>query len=157
MEDPSTGVVPHFIGKASRSVAYSSLPPLVEDLAPLGPRGDLSAVGVDGIPVVLTQASVQINLVNSQELGALPEEASDPENKDDRDRQDVLQDTLGTVGGATNRDGSVVALSSQDNDAKGEAHVRTVDTADGLEGDLIKTATLGLPGSAETNVALNRS
>lgn len=57
----------------------------MESTAPSGPGSLLGTVGVDGIPVVLTETSVEIDLVNSEPSGSLPDVANQPEEEDDRD------------------------------------------------------------------------
>lgn len=65
----------------------TALHDLVKEASPGGPSGNLGAVSVDLLPVVLTSASVNIDLVNRQPTLTLPEVANSPEGKDNGESQ----------------------------------------------------------------------
>lgn len=52
------------------------------------------ALCVDLVPVKLTEAGVDINVLGSQERLALPKPANDPETEDDGSRQILLEEVL---------------------------------------------------------------
>lgn len=70
---------------------------LVQEATPCGPRGNLGTVGVDGVPVELTTAGVDIHLVGSEPTGALPGEADDPEDNDAEQGKLTLEEALDGV------------------------------------------------------------
>lgn len=74
----------------------------VEDTLPRGHLGQLGAVLVDVVPRELATASIEINLVNGEPAGALPDEAADPEDDDDGKGQVGLEEALGRVDIGTN-------------------------------------------------------
>lgn len=69
----------------------------MEESAPSGPRSNLGTVSVDLIPVVLTETSVEINLINGEPLRLLPEVADDPEEEHDRNGKAGLEEVLGVT------------------------------------------------------------
>jgi hypothetical protein len=115
---------------------------------------DLSLVGVDLVPVVLTETVVEVNLVEGKESRALPEPATNPEDGNHGNGKNVLQDTLGRVRGTANGDSSIIELSSQNDAAENKTQPRAIDTTSSLEGNQIEGTALAFPGSAEANVAL---
>lgn len=133
----------------------TSLHELVQCTAPGGPGSNLSAVRVDSIPVVLTETSVEINLVNSEPAGSLPGVSDSPEDKDDGNSKALLEEVLGITNTALARraDGSE-NLGSQNNSTEEDTHPGAVDTTTGFEGDQVERAALVSPGFAEADVAL---
>lgn len=106
---------------------------------------------------MLPKTSIEIDLVNGEPTGALPQVTANPEDKNDGNGKDVHEGVLGvreTSLGLADRDSSVVAVGGEDEDAKAETNVRAIDTAGGLEGDAVHGAALAGPGSTETNVGL---
>lgn len=65
---------------------------------PLGPRSNFGTVSVDGIPVKLTTARVDIHLVDAEPASALPGEADDPEDDDAEQGKLALEEALDSVG-----------------------------------------------------------
>lgn len=126
-----------------------------EGAAPSRHGGDAGTVGVDLLPVVLTETSIEIDLVNGEPTSALPEVTAGPEDEDDGNGKAGHEEVLSSAGAglAVGHDGNE-DLGNQDDSAESETHVRAVDTTSSVEGDLVERATLPLPGSAETNVAL---
>ena len=85
---------------------------LVQETSPGGPSGNLGTVGVDGLPVELTTATVDIHLVGAEPAGTLPGESDDPEEHDDEESKVRREETLSVVQvGAGGSDG-VVELSA---------------------------------------------
>lgn len=54
-------------------------------------------VCVDGVPVELTTARVDVELVELDPASALPDITSSPEDQDDRDRQHRREESLSVV------------------------------------------------------------
>jgi hypothetical protein len=81
----------------SQQHPHNTLHDLVEDTAPRGVGRDLGAVGVDGIPVELTTAGVDIHLVGAEPTGALPGETNDPEDDDAEQGKLALEEALDSV------------------------------------------------------------
>jgi hypothetical protein len=80
----------------------------VESTLPRGPRLDLLALPVNGVPVEFTTAGVNVHLRGAKPSLALPEVAADPEERDDEEGEVVLEEGLGGTNAHTNRrDGSV--------------------------------------------------
>lgn len=127
----------------------------MQEAAPGRPRGNLGTVGVDAIPVMLTETSVEVNLVDGEPAGSLPDESSDPEDKDDGKGKAGLEKVLGSTSSRLSRgcDGNK-DLGSKNDEAEEEAQVRSVDSTTSLEGDLVKRAALASPSSTEANVSL---
>jgi len=129
----------------------------VEDTAPGGIGGNLGAIGVDLVPVVLPETSVEVDLVNAQPTVTLPEVAGDPEEQDDGDSKKLLDNVLGVLrrsAGVPGGVGSRVDGGDQNQGAESKTNVGANDTTSGLEGDAVQGATLASPGSAEANVGL---
>ena len=61
------------------------------------PSGQLGLVSIDGVPVVLTTAGVNIDVVNRQPLAALPDEAADPEDDDNGEGEVLNEEALDVV------------------------------------------------------------
>jgi len=74
----------------------------VEPALPGGHGSQLGTVGVDLVPVDLTAAGVDIDLLCAEPTGALPEEAANPEYDDDGKSQVGLEEAFGIVIAATN-------------------------------------------------------
>jgi hypothetical protein len=130
------------------------LPDLVNHAAPSRPRGNLGSLSVDDVPVVLPEASVEVDVGGTEERRTLPKETGNPEDKDNRDGQNVLHNTLNAVLSTSGRNGSIVALSNQDQDAKDETQPGSVNTTSSEIGDLIEGTALGPPSGTETDVAV---
>ena len=129
---------------------------LVERSTPSRPGSNLGAVSVDLIPVVLTETSVKINLINGEPLRSLPEVTNDPEDENDGDGKTGHEEVLSvTVSFLERRADSDVKLTAENGEAEAETDPGSDDTTGGAEGNLIETAALALPGRAETNVSLN--
>jgi len=80
----------------------------MEHPLPRGHVGQARAVLVDGVPVELAAARVQVDLVGAQPAGALPEEAADPEDDDDGEGEVRLEEALHVVVAASDgADGDV--------------------------------------------------
>lgn len=80
----------------------------MEHPLPRGHVGQARAVLVDGVPVELAAARVQVDLVGAQPAGALPEEAADPEDDDDGEGEVRLEEALHVVvAAADGADGDV--------------------------------------------------
>lgn len=130
----------------------------MESPAPNRPRSNLGAVSIDLIPVMLTETSVEINLVNGEPLRALPDIADNPEDKHDRDgktsHEEVLSVTVTLLEGRADGD---VELAAENDEAEGKTQPRAVDTASSVEGNLVEGTALTLPSRAETDVALRAS
>lgn len=73
----------------------------VDDSLPRRHSRQLGAVYVDGVPVQLAAASVDIDLVRAQPAGALPQEAADPEGNDDGEGKVRLEEALDIVESTT--------------------------------------------------------
>lgn len=67
---------------------------LVEGAAPGRPCGNLGTVGVNLVPVMLTSASIDVNLVDGEPAGSLPEPADSPEKEHDRKCKVRLEEAL---------------------------------------------------------------
>lgn len=106
------------------------------------------------LPVDLTATSVDIDLVERQELRTLPDVADHPEEDDDGEGEAGLEEALSRVALATvvGRVDGDVDLRDEDDDGHEEADPGTVDTENVLERDLVEGVTLALPGSAEADV-----
>lgn len=79
-----------------------------DELPPSRKGSDLGPVLIDLIPVVLTETSVEVEIVNGDPLRTLPEVADDPEDDNDRNGENVLQNTRGSVLAAIIRNSSNV-------------------------------------------------
>lgn len=109
---------------------------------------------VNILPVDLTTARVNVNLHELEETLTLPCVPNDPEEQNHRHSQHDLKET-GSICVAAGwwADGGV-PLSSEDQQAEREAGICTVDTEDGLVGDLVDGVALGFPCGTETDVCL---
>ena len=127
----------------------------MEGSSPSRPGSNLGAVSVDLIPVMLTETSVKIDLVNSKPLRSLPDVTDNPEDKNDGNgttgHEEVLGITVAVLAGRTDGD---VELAAENDEAKGETQPGSGDTTGGAEGDLVERTALTLPSRAETDVRL---
>lgn len=81
-----------------------TLEQLVQHPPPSGVRCNLGTIGVDALPVELTSADVDINLVSAEPASTLPGEANEPEHDDDGESETRREETLGSVeAGLANR------------------------------------------------------
>ena len=97
---------------------------LVEKAAPGWPRCDKSAVSFDLIPVMLSQASVKIDLIDSHPTCPLPEVTADPKAQNHWEGQDLLEEVLGvSYAGLTWRSNGNKYLGREDYKTKHEAEV----------------------------------
>lgn len=104
---------------------------------------------------MLTETSVEINLVNGEPLGTLPDIADDPEDQDDRDGKTGHEEILSvTVTGLGRRADGDVELATENDEAEGKTQPRAINTSSSLEGNLVEGTALTLPSRAETDVAL---
>lgn len=69
----------------------------VEDPLPRGHCRQLGAVGVDGVPVELAAADVDVDVARAQPGLALPGEADEPEEDDDGEREVRFEEALGVI------------------------------------------------------------
>lgn len=67
---------------------------VVDDASPGRQGSESCALCVDLVPVKLTEAGVDVNVLGSQERLALPEPANDPETEDDGSSQVLLEEVL---------------------------------------------------------------
>ena len=106
------------------------------------------------LPVNLTAASVNIDLIEGQEGRALPDVTNNPEEDDDGEGKAGLEETLGVVGLATVQRGEDghVHLGNEYQYGHTETNPGSSNTESSLERDLVKSVALSLPGSAETDV-----
>lgn len=106
---------------------------------------------------MLTAASIQIDLGEFQEALTLPEIAASPEEQHHRKREVRLEEVLGgtqVVGEWwSNSDEELGSQSDEDED---DSKPGTPNSADGLEGNFIESATLSGPCLSEANVCLAR-
>lgn len=58
---------------------------------------DLLSVGIDCLPIVVTSARVQVDLIKLQETFSLPEVPTSPEEENDRQGQVCLEEALSVV------------------------------------------------------------
>jgi hypothetical protein len=126
-----------------------------QGLPPPRPGGFLSPESIDGVPIMLSSACVQIDLVDAQEALSLPEIADGPEEQDHRKGKVGLEKILrgGQVAGKGRGDCDE-ELSREGDEDEEEAEPRAVHAADGLEGDFIERAAGGSPRVAEPDVGL---
>lgn len=128
---------------------------LVEHSTPSRPGSNLGAVSVDLIPVMLTETSVKIDLVDGEPLRSLPEVTDDPEDENDGDgetsHEEVVGITVTFLGGRADGD---IELAAENDEAEGETQPGSGDTTGGAEGDLLESTALTLPGRAETDMSL---
>lgn len=68
-----------------------------ESASPCRPACNLASVGVDGIPIMLTAASVEIDVGKSDPAFALPDIADSPEEEDDGESEIGLEETFSIV------------------------------------------------------------
>jgi hypothetical protein len=83
--------------RAATCYYIKDLENLIHNALPGWPSSDLGLVGVDGFPVQVTTTGINIHLLNLEPSLALPEEANDPEEEDDRDGKEVGEESLGIV------------------------------------------------------------
>lgn len=69
----------------------------MEETTPRGVGGDLGTVCVDGIPIKLTTAGIDIHLVGAEPPSALPGETNEPEDNDAEEGKLALEETLDGV------------------------------------------------------------
>jgi hypothetical protein len=80
----------------------------VHDALPRRHRRQAGAVLVDGVPVELAAARVEVDLVGAEPAAALPQEAADPEDNDDGQGQVRFEEALDiVVAAADGADGDV--------------------------------------------------
>lgn len=109
--------------------------------------GQFTSVGVDLLPVHLTTTGVDIHLAGLEPTFTLPDVADDPEEEDDGSSKVRLKEGLGVEG----LDGNIELGNEHKND-EDETEPRTVDASNGLEGDLVQSVAVVLPGGTEANV-----
>ena len=128
---------------------------LVEELAPSRPASNLGTVGVNLIPVVLTETSVKIDHVNGEPLGSLPDVTNNPEDKNDGNGKAGHEEVVSiTVSVLERRADGDVELAAENDEAESKADPRSNDTTSCAEGDLVQATALSLPGGAEADVTL---
>lgn len=69
----------------------------MDDSLPGGHGSQPGAILIDGIPVVFTAASVDVDLVGAKPASALPDKTTDPEDNDDGQGEVRLEETFGIV------------------------------------------------------------
>lgn len=70
---------------------------LIHHPAPLRERLHVLAIRLDGLPIQLATAGIDVHLVGAEPARPLPEEAANPEEKDDGEREVRLEEALGVV------------------------------------------------------------
>lgn len=68
-----------------------------ERASPGRPGCDLAPVGIDGIPVMLTAAGVEVDLVEFDPALALPDVSDNPKEEDDREGEIGLEKAFGVI------------------------------------------------------------
>lgn len=153
----------------------------VEDPFPRWHGRQLGAVGVDGVPVELAAADVDVDVASAQPGLALPCKADEPEEYDDGEGEVRLEEALGIVEAALGRaDGDVELLCSRGSDGclrvkerreraqpaigwvtylsnqyehnQRKAKIAAVDASDGLEWDFFDCVAVEGPSTAESDV-----
>ena len=90
--------------KAHTSFETRGLEEEVEDTLPHRHRGEFGLPAVDALPVVLTATAIDIDLVCAEPTFLLPEVATDPEDKDDREGEVGIEEIVrGTVLGVATK------------------------------------------------------
>lgn len=127
----------------------------MEESAPSGPFSNLGAVGINHIPVMLTKTSIEIDLVECEPLGSLPDVSDDPEHKNDGNSQASHEKVSGiTIAFLACRADGGEELAAKNGETKSETEPRTPNTSSGPERDLLEATALTLPCPAETNMGL---
>lgn len=67
---------------------------MVEETSPGGQGSECLTVGADLVPVELTEAGVDVNVLGSQERLTLPDPSEDPEAQDNGSSEELLEETL---------------------------------------------------------------
>lgn len=132
-----------------------SLPDSSESASPHRVAGDLASVGIDCLPVMLTTAGVEVDLVDADEALSLPDVPNGPEEEDDRERKIGLEEALGVVQVAREwRSNGHEELRCQCNENEEETDIRSGDTEDRLERNFVESAALVLPCLSESDMCL---
>lgn len=138
----------HFLRAGTRRLEEN-----VEDTLVEWQAGNVLAVRVDAVPVDWTTTDININLRGSEPSRSLPEEASEPEEKDDWESEVELEESLNITDTLdTKWPDSDVELSNKDDNDHDETAPRTVDTTDGLEWNLVNGVTVIFPCASESDV-----
>lgn len=110
---------------------------------------------VDGFPIVLSAASVDIDLLESEPTLSLPQITATPEEKHDRQGQVRLEESVCIVElGCTGRSDGDVELGCERDEDEEEASPGACDTKDMLEGNLVDGVAMGFPSCSEPDVCL---
>ena len=120
---------------------------------PRGLSSDPGPVSIDVLPVQLSPSSIDIDLAGPQPGLALPEIANGPEQHDHRKGQVALEETLSSADPSANGRDSSIELSDEDEEDDEKTEIRTIDTADGLERNLIKGMPVVRPSFAEADMS----
>lgn len=88
---------------------------------------------------MLTETGVEVNLIEGEPAGSLPDESSNPEDKDNWEGKAGLEKVLGSTSASLSRgcDGNK-DLGSKNDKAEEESQPRSIDSTASMEGNLIK-------------------
>ncbi|KAI6776480.1 hypothetical protein HG530_000425 [Fusarium avenaceum] len=107
---------------------------------------------------MLTKTSIEIDLVECEPLGSLPDVSDDPEHKNDGNSQASHEKVSGiTIAFLACRADGGEELAAKNGETKSETEPRTPNTSSGPERDLLEATALTLPCPAETNMGLESS
>jgi hypothetical protein len=139
---------------------------LAGDSPPLGPLGVGGTLRVDGVPVDLATARVDVDLRKSLPGRTLPDPADEVEEQHDEDGEVGLEEALGVerVDGGVELENIVsdgagrkfimtkAYLSDEDDDDQAQSDPGSGHAEDGGEGDLVNGVAMVLPGVPEADV-----
>ena len=146
----------------------------MQEAPPCRQSSILGALSVDVVPVKLSSATVNVHLGRAEPALALPQVTTNPEEQYDKGGKVGVEELLSStrVADSTDRgnggielgqlvaiswsehgvDENVTYLSNEDNDDDTNTQPGTVDTTNGLEGNLIQRMPVELPRGTEPDV-----
>ena len=115
--------------------------------------GKLRTVSIDGVPIMLTTTSIQIDLTDLPPTLSLPDISDDVEEDDDRQGQVGLEEALSGTKRSIDVGNSGVELCNENDDNEDKSEPGSPDAKDVLERDFVESVAVVLPGLSETDMA----
>ena len=115
--------------------------------------GKLRTVSIDGVPIMLTTTSIQINLTDLPPSLSLPDISDNVEQNYNRHSQIGLEEALSGTERSIDVSHSGIELCNENDHNENKSDPRSPNAKDVLEGDFVKSVAVVLPGLSEPDMA----
>ena len=125
---------------------------VVHETLPGRTIGKLRTISIDGVPIMLTTTSIQVNLTDLSPTLSLPDISDNVEQNHNRHSQVGLEEALSGTERSIDVSHSSIELCNKNDDNEGKSEPRSPNAKDVLEGNFIESVAVVLPGLSEADM-----